>query len=57
MFLVLPANEAVREVVEAGAGATIVSEQVVASAVAAGRLRDVSINLPPRETWERTNPH
>jgi DNA-binding transcriptional LysR family regulator len=49
IFLVLPANEAVREVVEAGAGATIVSEHVVASAVAAGRLRAVSIDLPPRD--------
>jgi DNA-binding transcriptional LysR family regulator len=49
IFLVLPANEAVREVVEAGAGATILSEHVVASAVAAGRLRAVSINLPPRD--------
>jgi DNA-binding transcriptional LysR family regulator len=49
IFLVLPANEAVREVVEAGAGATIVSEHVVASAVAAGSLRAVSIDLPPRD--------
>jgi len=47
--LVLPANEAVREAVEAGAGATITSEHVVASAIAAGRLRAIPINLPPRE--------
>jgi DNA-binding transcriptional LysR family regulator len=49
IFLVLPANEAVREAVEAGAGATIISEHVVASAVAAGKLRAVPIDLPPRD--------
>ncbi len=31
IFLVLPSNEAVREAVEAGAGATIISRHVVAS--------------------------
>jgi DNA-binding transcriptional LysR family regulator len=49
VFLVLPANESVREAVEAGAGATIISEHVAASAVAAGKLRAVSIELPPRD--------
>ena len=49
VFLVLPGNEAVREAVEAGAGATIISEHVVAAAIAAGRLRAVPIKLPPRE--------
>jgi DNA-binding transcriptional LysR family regulator len=49
IFLVLPHNEAVREAVEAGAGATIVSEHVVASALAAGRLRANPIDLPPRD--------
>ena len=49
VFLVLPGNEAVREAVEAGAGATIISEHVVASAIEAGRLRAVPIKLPPRE--------
>jgi DNA-binding transcriptional LysR family regulator len=49
IFLVLPANEAVREAVEAGAGATIISEHVVASAVAAGKLRAAPIDLPPRD--------
>jgi DNA-binding transcriptional LysR family regulator len=49
IFLVLPVNEAVREAVEAGAGATIISEHVVASAVAAGKLRAVPIDLPPRD--------
>jgi DNA-binding transcriptional LysR family regulator len=48
IFLVLPGNEAVREAVEAGAGATIVSEHVVASAIAAGKLRAYPIDLPPR---------
>jgi DNA-binding transcriptional LysR family regulator len=49
VFLVLPGNEAVRVAVEAGAGATIISEHVVAAAIAAGRLKAVPIDLPPRE--------
>jgi DNA-binding transcriptional LysR family regulator len=49
IFLVLPSNEAVREAVEAGAGATIISRQVVASAIASGRLTEVPIELPQRE--------
>jgi DNA-binding transcriptional LysR family regulator len=49
IFLVLPSNEAVREAVEAGAGATIISQHVVASAIEAGRLRALSVNLPPRD--------
>lgn len=49
IFLVLPSNEAIREAVEAGAGATIISEQVVAASVEAGRLRAISIDLPERE--------
>jgi DNA-binding transcriptional LysR family regulator len=49
IFMVLPVNEAVREAVEAGAGATIISEHVVASAVAAGKLRAIPIDLPPRD--------
>jgi DNA-binding transcriptional LysR family regulator len=47
--LVLPSNEAVREAIEAGAGATIVSRHVVASAIAAGTLRAIPVDLPPRE--------
>lgn len=47
--LVLPSNEAVREAIEAGAGATIISRHVVASAVAAGTLAAMPVNLPPRE--------
>jgi DNA-binding transcriptional LysR family regulator len=49
VFLVLPGNDAVREAVEAGAGATIISEHVVASAIAAGRLKAAPIDLPPRD--------
>ena len=49
VFLVLPGNEAVREAVEAGAGATIISRHVVASAIAAGKLAEIPIDLPRRE--------
>ena len=49
IFLVLPANEAVREAVEAGVGATIISRHVVASAIAAGTLVEIPIELPQRE--------
>jgi len=49
VFLVLPSNEAVREAIEAGAGATIISRHVVASAVAAGSLIEIPIELPQRE--------
>jgi DNA-binding transcriptional LysR family regulator len=47
--LVLPSNEAVREAIEAGAGATVISRHVVASAIAAGTLIAVPVDLPPRE--------
>jgi DNA-binding transcriptional LysR family regulator len=49
VFLVLPSNEAVREAIEAGAGATIISRHVVASAIATGKLREIAIELPQRE--------
>jgi DNA-binding transcriptional LysR family regulator len=49
IFLVLPDNEAIREAVEAGAGATIISEHVVTSAIASGKLRANPIDLPPRD--------
>lgn len=49
IFLVLPSNEAVRQAVEAGAGATIISELVVARAVAEGSLRSVPVDLPKRD--------
>jgi DNA-binding transcriptional LysR family regulator len=47
--LVLPSNEAVREAIEAGAGVTIISRHVVASAIASGRLIEIPIRLPQRE--------
>lgn len=49
IFLVLPGNEAVREAVEAGVGATIISRHVVASAITAGALVEIPIELPQRE--------
>jgi DNA-binding transcriptional LysR family regulator len=48
IFLVLPNNEAVRRAVEAGAGATIISEHVVAHALADGTLRQVPAEIPAR---------
>jgi DNA-binding transcriptional LysR family regulator len=47
--LVLPSNEAVREAIEAGAGATVISRHVVASAIAARALTAIPVELPPRE--------
>ncbi len=47
--LVLPGNEAVREAIEAGAGATVISRHVVAPAIAAGKLTEIPIDLPRRE--------
>jgi len=49
IFLVLPSNEAVRQAVEAGAGATIISDLVVGRAVAEGSLRSVPLELPKRD--------
>lgn len=49
IFLVLPSNEAVRGAIEAGAGATLISRHVVASSIAAGRLREIPAPLPARE--------
>lgn len=49
VFLVLPSNEAVVQAVEAGAGATIMSELVVRKAIADGSLRHVRLTLPRRE--------
>lgn len=49
VFLVLPSNEAIRQVVEAGAGATIISSLVVDGAVEEGRLRRVPVELPHRD--------
>lgn len=49
VFLVLPNNEAVRQAVEAGAGATIISGRVVADAIAGGKLEQVPAEIPGRE--------
>jgi DNA-binding transcriptional LysR family regulator len=49
IFLVLPSNEAIAQAVQAGAGATIISELVVRRAVAEGALRHVRLDLPERD--------
>lgn len=46
--LELPSNEAVRAAVEAGAGATVISRLVVASALRAGTLVRIPLSLPKR---------
>lgn len=46
--LQLPSNEAVREAVEAGAGATVTSDLVAEAALRSGTLRRVAIDLPER---------
>ena len=49
IVLELPSNESVREAVEAGAGATLISQHVVNSAIKTGSLRAIQIDFPPRE--------
>ncbi len=49
ILLTLPSNEAVCNAVEAGAGATIVSEHVVAPAIAQSWLKAATLALPPRD--------
>lgn len=46
--LELPSNEAVRNAVEAGAGATVLSSLVVADSLLAGRLRAIDLPFPER---------
>jgi DNA-binding transcriptional LysR family regulator len=46
--LELPSNEAVRDAVEAGGGATVVSELVAEAALRSGALCRVAIDLPAR---------
>ncbi|WP_448206792.1 LysR substrate-binding domain-containing protein [Azospirillum sp. sgz302134] len=46
--LELPSNEAVLSAVKAGAGATVISELVAGSALAAGQLRRIPFALPER---------
>ncbi|MBO6520409.1 MAG: LysR family transcriptional regulator [Rhodospirillales bacterium] len=48
IVLELPSNEAVREAVEAGAGATLISRHVIAGAIEGGALRVIDMNVPPR---------
>jgi DNA-binding transcriptional LysR family regulator len=45
---VLPANEAVRTAVEAGAGATVISRSAAASGLASGALVEVPFEFPAR---------
>ncbi len=44
----LPSNECVRMAVEAGIGATVISELVVSESVNRGTLHKISLNLPAR---------
>ena len=48
VMLELPSNEAVRAAVEAGAGATAISELVAAGPIGSGHLRRVGLELPAR---------
>lgn len=48
VLLELPSNDAVRAAVEAGGGATAISRRVVASALRAGTLVQVPVELPRR---------
>jgi len=48
VVLELPSNEAVREAVEAGAGATVTSQLVAEAGLRSGALRQVAIDLPQR---------
>jgi DNA-binding transcriptional LysR family regulator len=49
LAMVLPANEAVRSAVEAGAGAAVMSSAVAAPGLQAGRLVEVAMPLPQRD--------
>jgi len=49
LSLILPSNEAVRQAVEAGAGATVISERVVARSLDEAALRHLPLELPPRD--------
>jgi DNA-binding transcriptional LysR family regulator len=48
IVLELPSNEAVRMAVESGAGATVISELVVAPALKSGSLKAISMPFPQR---------
>ena len=49
--LTLPANEAVLNAVEAGAGATAISASVAAASLRSGALVQVPLQLPSRPYW------
>lgn len=49
VVLELPSNEAVRSAVEAGAGATVISELVVQSSLRYGALHAIDLPLPHRD--------
>ncbi|WP_173931584.1 LysR substrate-binding domain-containing protein [Chelativorans sp. Marseille-P2723] len=49
IFLVLPSNEAIIHAVEAGAGATIISELAAATALERRTVRILPFDIPPRE--------
>lgn len=53
--LELPSNEAVRAAVEAGAGATVISERVARAGVAAGTLIALDVTLPYRRFYALTH--
>ncbi|MEQ8321207.1 MAG: LysR family transcriptional regulator [Rhodospirillales bacterium] len=48
IILELPSNEAVREAVEAGAGATVISRHVITGSLENGKLCLVQLDVPPR---------
>lgn len=48
IILELPSNEAVREAVEAGAGATVISRHVITGSLENGRLKVINLEVPPR---------
>jgi len=49
--LELPSNEAVRSAVEAGEGATVISDLVAAPSIAAKTLHQVRFELPHRSFY------
>ncbi|QPC43301.1 LysR family transcriptional regulator [Kaustia mangrovi] len=53
--LELPSNEAVRAAVEAGAGATVISERVARAGIGSGTLHRVDITLPYRRFYALTH--
>ncbi len=48
IILEIPSNEAVREAVEAGVGAAVLSRHVVSKAIEVGSLRALPLDVPPR---------